>query len=1040
MLDTMQMKIDFLLGKKYLGGYMKVRLVVISILIIFAAMLQAQTGKIAGKISNAETGDAIEGVSVFLEDSQTGTYSKVNGTYQMLNVAAGEHTVHVRFMGYEQMESKAIVKSNETVVVNFQLKRSAVEIEGLSVTANRAIARETPVSFTDISEEIIKEKYTTGDMPQMLDDIPGLFATTSGMGEAEITMRGFDAQKIQILINGIPVNDPESQVVYWSNWTGLSSNVKSVQVQRGAGASLYGSGAFGGSVNIETMGSANESEFTIRNSTGYYTTDGKSATELGEMKDYTPINYNASIKYSSGKLFNDKFKFDVSVERKAGNYYVRGTEYDGWSYGLELENKLSNHVINTSFIYAPQKHNQARSTYDPELGKILGREFNFTNHKWQENKYLKPQLSIRDRWSFSPNSYLMTNLFLTSGKGGGSYANNIIFDASSGALLNKERRTEKKERQMFGKYAYLVYKETGYLIEGLEIDETTGYGNFTWAGDDEAIYVGTNTFDGDQYHTSKKTSYNNHNQIGLNSYFEKDVTDNINVIIGGEGRLWNADHYKEGSDLIYFNPEDPDSVSTLGTYMRDYDYSSLVMNTSGFARAKINIPFDSVIQNINLMLDGQYAIYHSEVEENLIKFYDPIADKYINEGYYISKTDSIDVTVYDANGDSTEVRVLKFEDDDYKRTFDFFSPKFGINVNINDYWNVLANYSIVYKEPRVTDWYDRDIGSNQMGGPGVKQADAYGNILYDIVPEKGQTIEGGFGFKKNNIKIDATYYHTKYTDKIERADIGPVGQTKTATLNVGEALHQGVEFSVQGDFGYFDYNASTTFSRNRWEDLNDNYQEIFFEKAEDVEGKVVPYSPEKMASGGVGYTFQEMPLNGSLRIGLSCKWTDDYYTTYDNLYCKQLYFFDADSNFVSIGEHKYVENLDGTGGFSYNEEADEYVTSNNQGDWDREWIMRSSKLPAFFELNGSLSYKFNIGDHEAAVKLNVNNIMNKDDNYSKAYIIKAYGMKIKQADGSFIEPTFGEGANTGTGTDNTYYPYLSPSPLLNIFLTLEYKF
>ena len=1019
---------------------MKVRMLVISILIVFTAMLQAQTGKIAGKISSLETGDAIEGASVFLEDSQTGTYSKANGTYQMLNVSVGEHTVHVRFMGFEQMESKIVVKANETVMVNFQLKRSAVEIEGLSVTANRAIARETPVSFTDINEEIIKEKYTTGDMPQMLDDIPGLFSTTSGMGEAEITMRGFDAQKIQILINGIPVNDPESQVVYWSNWTGLSSNVKSVQVQRGAGASLYGSGAFGGSVNIETMGSANESEFTIRNSTGYYTTDGKSATELGEMKDYTPINYNASLKYSSGKLFNDKFKFDISVERKAGEYYIRGTEYDGWSLGLELENKLANHVINTSFIYAPQKHNQARSTYDPELGKILGREFNFTNHKWQENKYLKPQLSIRDRWSFSPNSYLMTNLFLTSGKGGGSYANNIIFDASSGALLNKDLRSESQERKMFAQYAYHVFKETGYSLEGFEYDETSTAGTYTWAGDDKTVYSGSNKLDGDQYHTSKKTSYNNHNQIGLNSYYEHDITDNVNLIGGFESRLWVADHYREGSDFLYYNPSDADSVSSFNAYIRDYDYSSKVLNTSGFARAKINIPFESVIQNINIMLDGQYAVYYSEVEENKIKFFDPIAGKFINEGYYISKTDSIDVTVYDANGDSTEVRVLKFDDDDYKRTFDFFSPKFGINVNIDDNWNVLANYSIVYKEPKVSDWYDRDIGSNQLGGPGVKQADSSGNILYEIVPEKGETIEGGFGFKNNNIKFDATYYRTKYTDKIERADIGEIGQTVTATLNVGEAIHQGVEFSVGGKIENIDYNASTTFSRNRWEELNDKYQEIFFEKVEDVEGKVVPFSPEKMASGGIGYTFQEMPLDGTLRIGLNCKWTDDYYTTYDNLYCKQLYFFDADSNFVSIGEHEFVENASGTGGYNYNEDTQEYEPANNDGDWDREWILRSSKLPAFFELNGSLSYKFYIGDHEASVKLNVNNILNKEDNYSKAHIGKAYGMKIKQADGSFDDPVFGEGASSNDGVGGGYYPYLSPAPLLNIFLTLEYKF
>ncbi len=1011
------------------------KIVSLIFIVLLTGLYGQNVGRVAGKITFQGSNEPISNVTIQIKQIKKGVTSRANGTYILRDLPVGRYEVEFSLIGFRKKTKQVEVRNDETTVVNTELSRKAIEIEGMKVSANRAVARETPVSFTNITEETIRDKYTTGDMPQMLDDVPGLFSTTSGMGEAEITMRGFDANKIQILINGIPVNDPESQVVYWSNWTGLSSNVKSVQVQRGAGASLYGSGAFGGSVNIETMGSENNSEFTIRSSSGYYTTDDKSATSNGEMENYDPINYNLMFKYASGLLYNDKFKFDITMERKAGDYYVRGTEYDGWSFGVEAENRLGNHVINSSFIAAPQSHNQARSTYDPELGKFLGREFNFTNHKWQENSYFKPQLSIRDRWSFSPDAYLMTNIFATSGNGYGSYANNIVFNARNGEILERDLQSADLERKLFGRYAYWLYNQTGYMTEGLEIIDAGSYeyATFDWAGEVQNIYTGIDKLTDDTNHTSRMSSYNKHKQLGLNSYLEKDITENLNLITGIEGRYWIADHYKEGSDFLYYDPTDPDSVSSLGNYMRDYDYSSVVLNTSGFARTKFKIPFDSGIQSINLMLDGQYAVYYSEVDENLLRYYDPIAGEFLNEGYYKTKDIQVSEWVYEPNGDSTQVWVDKFDKDDYNRTFKFFSPKMGLNVNLNKNWNVLANYSIVYKEPRVRDWYDRDEG------PGMNQADEFGNIIYELEPEKCSTIEGGFGFKNDAFSFDATYYYAHYTDKIESATIGQGDQTNNATLNVGEATHQGIELALKGKIGNWDFNSSATFSRNRWGKLNDKYQEIFYENAEDVEDKVVPFSPEKMAAGAIGYTFHEVPLNGKLRIGLNTKWSDDYYTTYDNVYCKQLYYYD-NGDFVSIGEHTFVENPAGEGKYDYNPDTGEYYYVGSSGDYDREWVLRSSKLPAFFELNGSISYNFYVGNHEASIKLNVNNITNKMDNYSKAYIGKAYGMTIIQEDGSDDNVVFGEGASIGNAEGAGYYPYLSPSPLLNFFLTLEYKF
>ena len=204
-----------------------------------------------------------------------------------------------------------------------------------------------------------------------------------------------------------------------------------------------------------------------------------------------------------------------------------------------------------------------------------------------------------------------------------------------------------------------------------------------------------------------------------------------------------------------------------------------------------------------------------------------------------------------------------------------------------------------------------------------------------------------------------------------------------------------------------------------------NLQTIFYEDAADVIGKVVPYSPEKMANGNIGYTFYGLPLDGNLRIGLSTKWWDEYYGTYTNKYIKEIYFYDEDGIFHSDGEHEFVSNPDGTGNYILDEFGN-YVYVGTGGNYDKEYIVSSSKLPYFLEFNGSLSYKFYIGKKEALIRINVNNLFNRLDNYTRAYISKLYGRSL---DGTETDPHY-----------DAYYPYVSPSPLFNIFITTEIKF
>ncbi|MBC8416528.1 MAG: TonB-dependent receptor [Candidatus Cloacimonetes bacterium] len=996
-------------------------LFILSMFLVMPILLFADTGNIVGRVTNKKSGDPIGNVSIYLEDSKTGTYSKEDGTFVLRDVSLGEYTIYARFVGFRTLSEKINVEKDISTRVMFVMEIEAIKMEGITISANRAVKRETPIAFTDINEEIISDKYTTQDIPQLLEDVPGLFANTTGIGDAQITIRGFEADKIQVLINGIPVNDPESQKVYWSNWTGLSSNVKSVQVQKGAGSSLYGSGAFGGSLNIETMGSVPGREITIRSSFGGYSTEGDVADGKGDITEYNPYNYNAIVRYNSGNLYGGKFNYNIMVERKAGDYYLAGTEYDGYSYGLETQNVFGNHKINLSFLGAPQNHNQVYFKSDLNLMETLGREYSRNNHEYQENYYFKPQLSFRDEWNISENQLLMTNVFVTKGNGGGKYLSQDKFDINSGAVyfrdgfFDQDSDPDEWENKQFGLHALYLYEEYGLEVEGFNPSDSAWFGYPSYNG---ALLTGVaqNFFSSPARfeYSWKNNSISDHFQLGMNTYYQHKINSMIDMVLGGELRRWVADHYRRTEDLRHFNSDFPDSVETYGEIQRQYDETSYVTNLSGFARFSIK-----PIEKMNIMIDGQLASYNSKVEENLIEIYD--LGTGLPTGYYFYSTKDLPLT--DPNTGETIIDSLtgepvkKFDEDDYKKTYNFFSPKFGVNYNLSEYFNVMANYSISYKEPRTMEWYSGYDGpdGNQRYYVDLVEQDSLGqyyeyteeHFYGELKPEKINTMEFGIGYDGAYWGINANYYVSDYVDKIERVDVPVTNYSvgidslgneiieefkrdETLTLNAGQARHQGLELSTSGKIENLDASFSLTLSRNRWTEMN--VEQIFGDSADAMIDKVVPFSPEKMANGAFGYTFKGLPMEGKLRVGFTAKYWDDYYASYTN-------------------EYDCVEDLDG-----------DHVADTT--------YVKSTKLSSFLEFGSNIKYSFKIAGKDAFIRIDFNNILNKNDNYLSANVSKDYNRGYYDDNGDFQEDYL-------NSVDNMY---VTPAPLFNMFLTMEINF
>ncbi len=128
-------------------------------------------------------------------------------------------------------------------------------LEGAVINATRA-GKEVPTTHTNVQREDIEPLNLGQDLPILLDQTPSLVSTTdagAGVGYTGLRIRGSDQTRINVTLNGIPYNDAESQGVFWVNMPDLGSSVDNIQIQRGVGTSTNGSGAFGGTVNIQTM-------------------------------------------------------------------------------------------------------------------------------------------------------------------------------------------------------------------------------------------------------------------------------------------------------------------------------------------------------------------------------------------------------------------------------------------------------------------------------------------------------------------------------------------------------------------------------------------------------------------------------------------------------------------------------------------------------------------------------------------------------------------------------------------------------------------
>ena len=192
---------------------------------------------------------------------------------------------------------------------------TAVSLANIEIVANRANEK-TPVAFTNVSKSELAKANDGRDIPYLLKSTPSVITTSdagAGMGYTSMRIRGTDASRINITANGIPINNSESHNVYWVNMPDLASSLRDIQIQRGAGTSANGAGAFGASVNMVPDAPALDSYAELSGAYGSYNSNRE------------------TLRVGTGRI-NDHWSFDARLSHLGSDGYIDRATSQLWSY------------------------------------------------------------------------------------------------------------------------------------------------------------------------------------------------------------------------------------------------------------------------------------------------------------------------------------------------------------------------------------------------------------------------------------------------------------------------------------------------------------------------------------------------------------------------------------------------------------------------------------------------------------------------------------------------------------------------------------
>jgi len=647
--------------------------------------------------------------------------SNINGEVIIKTSKNDSVFLKINYIGYQ--EKKIIINGTFASEQIIQLSRKTILNDEIIINATRANTN-SATTFSTLTAKDIEKVNLGRDIPMLLNQIPSAVANSdagAGVGYTGIRIRGTDPTRINTTINGIPINDSESQATFFVNMPDVISSATDIQIQRGVGTSTNGGAAFGASINMQTT-QYNPEPYAEANVSGGSFSTLKTNLKMGSglIGNHFTVDGRASRIISDG--FIDRATSNLSSYYIGINYYGKnkslklvhfaGSEitYQAWN-GIP-EARLRNDIPGMQNYAARNFLNSADST---NLLNSNSRKYNSFTYKNQVDNY--KQQHYQAHYSQQLSKYLSANVSLHYTKGSGYYQ-------------------ELKYNQELA----------SYLVSPIVNGTDTGY---------YSNLVRRKWLDNDFYGTTFSLQYNDNKKI--------------NSVFGGGINQYYGNHFgRVVSAELQKNIDDSKNYYSNNSLKNDYN---IFIKNTYFVTQKLNVFLDLQVRAIDYTFLGLSQSFSSEIETASFRFFNPK----MGFNYQINQSQNVYSSMAIAHREPTR--------EDFVNTTTLSRPKqerladieIGYNLRQEKFLFNAVIFLMEYKNQMVLSGKLNDVGAyTRINVPYSYRRGLELEGVYQI--NKVFAVRGNAAFSKNEI--------TNYSEFIDNYDIGGQDEIKIGKTNI----------------------------------------------------------------------------------------------------------------------------------------------------------------------------------------------------------------------------------------------------------------